>query len=149
MGKLSGYIASASLILFPGGILGVKYLSGAVFLMVFFAGLIQILVSPRKVFALSGNEKALFFSVCFLSISTFSISLFNLTELDRATVFIALLMVVPIYIFFRDNLTTDKYLWIGLVLGTIIGLVVSIYQVNGLGGNLDRSTGVTNAIIFW
>ena len=148
MGKLSGYIASASLILFPGGILGVKYLSGAVFLMVFFAGLIQILVSPRKVFALSGNEKALFFSVCFLSISTFSISLFNLTELDRAKVFIALLMVVPIYIFFRDNLTTDKYLWIGLVLGTIIGLVVSIYQVNGLGGNLDRSTGVTNAIIF-
>ena len=148
MEKILRHTANASLILFPVSIIGVKYFSGAVFLMVFFVGLIQSELSLKKVLTLSRNEKVLFFSVCFLSISTFLISFFNHTELGRARAFIALLMVIPIYMFFRKNLTTDKYLWIGLILGTVIGLVVSIYQFTGSTGSLNRASGATNPIIF-
>ncbi len=143
MHRISSFIANFSLVLFPAGILGVKLLSGGIFLLVVVAGLGQMFIN-KELFHLSRDEKILFFSVSFLAVSTYIVTFLNDTSLGRANLFVGLILVIPIYTFFKKNLKTDKYLWYGLVLGAFVSLFSM--KLEGIYGN--RAAGATHPILF-
>ena len=92
-------------------------------------------------------EKVMFLSVTLIFISALISSQFNESSLARADRFYIFVLVIPAYIFFKHNNIEEKYIWTGLVAGSLITMIVAMYQVFG-PPHLAKATGSTHAILY-
>jgi len=143
----ANFISTSALILYPSSVLVVDHVSGAVFLIILLAGLATMFNQYSKLQTLSTQEKIFFISVSLLFGTALITSFFNGTELDRGDRFITLIMVIPVYIFFKYVNLKEKHLWTGLAVGTFGALIFGIYQVFG-PIQQSRATGAVHQILF-
>ena len=102
----------------------------------------------------SREEKLLFFS----SILIFSLALytsylggFNELAWQKINSFLNLLMIVPLYIVFKNYLINTRLVWLGLFFGVVISGLIALYenQLGSLFGDWGgRASGATHPILF-
>ena len=143
----ANFISTSALILYPSSVLVVDHVSGAVFLIVLLAGLTTMFKRFSSLPPLTVQEKAFFIVVSLLFLTALITTYFNDTNLDRGDRFINLIMVIPVYVFFKCVDIKEKYLWSGLAIGTVAALIVGIYQVYG-PIHQSRATGAVHQILF-
>jgi O-antigen ligase len=132
MKSINEYIAASAVIIFPASVLVVDKVYGAVFLIVILLGMWQMVTYRKEIFPISKDEKLFFFSLCFVMVTVVITTVVNDTDMARADRFLALVLAIPAYYFFKRNLFDEKYIWIGLILGALIAAGTAIYQVTGL-----------------
>ena len=151
MNSINKFIAAAAVIIFPASVLGMDKLHGLVFIIIFLLGLWLLISDYKNIFPLLKEEKYFFFSLSIVMVTVIITTLVNNTDLARADRFMAPIMAIPMYLYFKRYLVDEKYLWIGLVLGALIAASVALYQVFWLEykhWQTPRATGVVNPIIF-
>ena len=147
MKSINKFIAASAVIIFPASVLGMDDLHGLVFLIAFFLGLWLLVSDYKNIFPLLKEEKYFFLSLSIVMVTVIITTLVNNTDMARADRFIALIMAIPIYLYFKRYLVDEKYLWIGLVFGALIAASIAVYQMFWLT-TLQRAAGVVNPIIF-
>ena len=147
MNSVNKFIAASAVIIFPASVLGVDKLHGLVFIIIFLLGLWLLISGYKNIFPLLKEEKYFFLSLSIVMVTVIITTLVNNTDLARADRFIALIMVIPIYLYFKRYLVDEKYLWIGLVLGALIAASIAVYQIFWLT-SFQRASGVVNPILF-
>jgi O-antigen ligase len=147
MKSINEFIAASAVIIFPASVLVVDKVYGAVFLLVILLGMWQMVIYRKEIFPVSKGEKLFFFSLCIVMVTVVITTVVNDTDMARADRFLALVLAIPAYYFFRRYLSNEKYIWIGLVTGAFIAIGVAIYQVFFMA-KIWRATGVVNPIIF-
>jgi O-antigen ligase len=151
MKSINEFIAASAVIIFPASVLVVDRVYGAVFLLVILLGMWQMVIYRKEIFPVSKGEKLFFFSLCIVMVTVVITTVVNDTDMARADRFLAPVLAIPAYYFFKRNLFDEKYLWIGLVLGALIAAGTAIYQVTGLDYcpiREVRATGAVHWIIF-
>jgi O-antigen ligase len=147
MKSTNEFIAASAVIIFPASVLVVDKVYGLVFLIVILLGFWQMVTYRKEVFPISKEEKMFFFSLCIVLVSVFITTLVNDTGLARADRFLALVLTIPAYYYFKKNIFNEKYIWMGLVVGAVIAGGVAVFQVFG-PSHQWRATGVVHWIIF-
>ena len=140
------FIAASAVILFPASVLVMDNLHGLVYLIVVFLGIAHIFTNRKEVFPLTNEEKLFFFSLSFVMVTVIITTLVNDTNFARADRFLAPVLSISVYLFFKQYLKNEKYFWVGLVLGSIIAASTAVYQV--FFGSNYRAAGTVNPIIF-
>ena len=151
MKSINEFIAASAVIIFPASVLVVDKVYGAVFLIVILLGIWQMVAYRKEIFPISKDEKLFFLSLCFVMVTVVITTVVNDTDMDRADRFLALILAIPAYIFFKRNFSKEKYVWFGLIAGTFIASGVAVYQVFGLSYcsiKPVRATGLVHPIIF-
>ena len=149
MESINKFIAASAVIIFPATVLGMDNLHGLVFLIVFFLGLWLLVSDYKNIFPLLKEEKYFFFSLSIVMVTVIITTLVNNTDLARADRFMAPIMAIPMYLYFKRYLVDEKYLWAGLVLGALIAASIAVYQMYWLPRAWPwRATGVVSPIIF-
>ena len=153
MKSINEFLAASAVIIFPASVLVVDKIYGAVFLLVILLGIWQMIAYRKEIFPISKDEKLFFFSLCFVMVTVVITTVVNETDMARADRFLAPLLAFPAYMFFKYNQVEEKYVWIGLLAGTIIAVVVAYFQVFWeslpyCSIKTPRATGVVNPIIF-
>jgi O-antigen ligase len=151
MKSINEFIAASAVIIFPASVLVVDKVYGAVFLIVILLGIWQMVAYRKEIFPISKDEKLFFLSLCFVMVTVVITTVVNDTDMARADRFLALVLAIPAYYFFKRNLFDEKYIWIGVVLGAVVAGIIAYYQVF----NLDycpikpvHAKGVVHEIIF-
>ena len=147
MKSINEFIAASAVIIFPASVLVVDKVYGAVFLIVILLGIWQMVTYRKEIFPISKDEKLFFFSLCIVMVTVVITTVVNNTDMARADRFLAPVLAVPAYIFFKRYLFEEKYVWIGLLAGTLIAVVVAIYQVFWQF-HVWRAVGAVHEIIF-
>ena len=127
MNSINKFIAAAAVIIFPISVLTVDNLSGLLFVIAILLGLWQMLVHFKSLLPISKDEKLFLFSLTFLLVTAIITTLINDADFARADRFIAFLLVIPAYYFFKRNLSDEKYVWIGLIVGSFVVFGKSVY----------------------
>jgi len=140
-------MAIIALIAFPSTVLATDVISGLVFFLVLLSGIYTLIARSDLIGPLTAQEKIFFVSVSVLFLSAVLTSLFRQVELSRADRFINLLMAIPVFMLFKAVRVSEKYIWTGLVAGTLIAASVGLFQVYG-GSLQPRATGEVHPIIF-
>ena len=149
MNSINKFIAAAAVIIFPASVLGMDKLHGLVFIIIFLLGLWLLVSDYKNIFPLLKEEKYFFFALSIVMVTVVVTTLVNNTDLARADRFIAPILAIPIYLYFKRYLVDEKYLWIGLVLGALIAASIAVYEMFWLPKAWPfRATGVVNPIIF-
>ena len=125
--SILNYIAAISVIIFPASIVTVDNVAGLMLAIVVVIGVGQIIFQFKKLLPITRDEKLFFFSLSLLLVTAIVTTLANGSDFARADRFIILVLVIPAYYFFKFHLQDDKYLWIGLVVGSYVVLGVSVY----------------------
>lgn len=139
-------IIGSALIIFPSSVIVVDWVSGLIFLIAIFSGLLTAIRLKGQIFPLTGEEKIFFLSMTLLFLSAVITSVYSNTELARADRLSTFVFAIPVYIFIKGNTLKENYIWLGLVIGSAITLGVALYQVFDL--NYPRATGSINPIMF-
>ena len=148
MKTVFNYLGLLALLIFPSTVLGMKNPSGAVYALIILSGVISIFLYHKTIFPVTNIEKKLFLSLSLFYLTALAVTLYLGTGISTADRFLAILLVIPSYIFFKNHPDDiEKYLWTGLVLGAFISLGVGLYQVFGPEQFL-RAKGVTHPILF-
>ncbi|MDH5766367.1 MAG: O-antigen ligase family protein [Gammaproteobacteria bacterium] len=151
--KHASFMGLGFLIIFPFSVTSSSGIHGAiVFLSLIFA-LIFYLSSGADC-AISNEEYLLFFSVVFMVlVALFVTACAGIDELAMKKLFkfLYLLMIVPVYIFFRKIRVNHTAFWCGLVVGAIVSGFVALYEL--WPGLIQlrffrRASGGLNPIIF-
>ena len=149
MNSINKFIAASAVIIFPASVLGMDKLHGLVFIVIFLLGLWLLVSDYKNIFPLLKEEKYFFLSLSIVMVTVIITTLLNNTDMARADRFIALIMAIPIYLYFKRYLVDEQYLWIGLVFGALIAASIAVYQMFWLPKAWPwRATGAVNAIIF-
>ena len=135
-----------ALMMFPVSVVSVDHVSGFSALIVVFSGMVTILVLRKQILPFTVEEKILFLMVTLLFVSACISSIYNHTGLARADRLSLLILMIPMYIFFKHHHVQEKYIWPGLIAGSLITLIVAIYQKFGL--SLPRVAGSVHPILF-
>lgn len=148
MKKFFNFVSLLALIVFPTTILGFGKPSGAAYAVVILCGLASISIYRKDIFPVSQQEKKLFFSVSLFYFMALAVTLYLDTGIGNADRFLAMLLVIPSYLFFKIfPYDKEKYLWSGLVLGAFVSVGIGLYQVFG-PEQLTRARGVVHPILF-
>ena len=147
MNSINKFIAAAAVIIFPASVLGMDKLHGLVFIIIFLLGLWLLISDYKNIFPLLKEEKYFFFSLSIVMVTVIITTLVNNTDLARADRFLAPILGIPIYLYFKRYLVDEKYLWAGLVFGALIAVQIAVYQ-RYLLPTPQRATGAVNPILF-
>ena len=151
MKSINEFIAASAVIIFPASVLVVDKVYGLVYLIVILLGIWQMIVHRKEIFPISKDERFFFFSLSIVMVTVVITTIANDTDMARADRFLAPILAIPAYIFFKRNLLNEKYVWFGLLIATLIVLSVAIYQVSYLTYcpiNPIRASGAVHKIIF-
>ena len=102
----------------------------------------------------SRDERLFYFSVSFMVIVAILVTI--LPGLDPVGIkklgkFVYLLMVIPLYLYFKAIRVKQAYVWYGLALGAIASAIVGVYEVASdavIPRYFGRANGATHPIIF-
>ena len=139
--------ASLALLVYPATVLALDYASGAAVILVLLAAVIYALGNLRQVVPFSRQEKLFFIALSLIFISAVVTTLLNETELARANRFLYFVLIIPVYVMYKQAPISEKYIWVGLVSGALIAFLAAIYQVFG-SAQSARATGSVHPILF-
>jgi O-antigen ligase len=147
MSRINNIIAASSVIIFPATVLGVDKSSGLIFGVVVLLGLWQMIFHYKDILPISKEEVIFFFSLSILLLVAITTTYITKADFARADRFIGLVLVIPVYMYFKQNLTNEKYVWFGVIIGAYIAFIIALYQ-SYEAGYQQRATGVVNGILF-
>ncbi len=147
MKRFYSTLSALALLVFPFSILVLDHISGLILIVVILTGLLLIGMNFRESIEAIKREKLFFIATGLLLFSALLTALITQTDLARGDRFFAFVLVIPVYFFFLKVPPENRFLWTGLVIGSIVAAVVGAYQVFGPPA-LQRATGTIHPILF-
>jgi O-antigen ligase len=151
MKSINEFLAASAVIIFPASVLVVDKIYGAVFLLVILLGIWQMIAYRKEIFPISKDEKLFFFSLSIVMVTVVITMIVKNAEMARADRFLAPILAIPAYLYFKQYLKNEAYIWLGLITGALIAGVIAYFQVLGLSYcpiKTPRATGIVHPIIF-
>ena len=152
--RVMSLMSVAYLVLFPLSSTVLPTVSGAIVVLIVLSSISLYLFPFKGVRHINHEERLFYFSVSFLVIVAAlatAISGMEYMGLKKLGKFVYLLMVIPVYFYFRTVRIKPGWLWYGLIIGAMVSAVVGIYEVSYdvyKPGYLGRAKGATHPIIF-
>ncbi|MBC8211024.1 MAG: O-antigen ligase family protein [Gammaproteobacteria bacterium] len=141
------FIIASALVAFPSAILVTDVVSGLIGLVVLVLAMYTAVTQSAQLIPLMRQEKLFYIAVSLLFLTAILTSVVQQVELSRADRFINLILAIPVYLLFKSARINEKYIWLGLLAGTLIAFCVGLYQVFG-ASQQARATGTVHPIIF-
>jgi len=141
-------------LLFPVSSTVLPYASGAVIALIISSSVLLWLFPFGKNRLYNHDERLFYFSVSFMVFVFILVTLLSGMDylgLKKLAKFVYILMVIPIYVFFRTIRINQAWLWYGLVIGAVLSGIIGIYEVvNDIykPGYEGRAKGATHPIIY-
>ncbi len=139
--------AILALVFFPATVLATDYVSGSIVFVTLVAGLGYLSKSYREVVPFDKQEKLFFIALSAIFISAIFTTILNDADLARANRFFYFVLMIPVYVIYKQAAIDEKYIWTGLVGGALIAFSVALYQVFG-PEHAGRATGSVHPILF-
>lgn len=152
--KIMSLMTVAYLLVFPLSSTVLSYVSGATIIFIVMSSIVLYLFPLKGIRHINHEERMFYFSVSFMVLVVVLATAFS--ELDyqgakKLSKFIYLLMVFPVYFYFKTIRVKQIWLWYGLSLGAIVSALVGIYEVANdsiIPRYVGRANGATHPIIF-
>ncbi len=145
--RLGRGVLYLGMLLYPGALLVLEYTGGAIYLMLFLAGLVFALKKGDGGEFLGGRDKVFMFVLLLLFVVGQCSALASGSEFIPANRFFVIAAAAAVYMLFRRMDFDERWFWAGLCIGLITAFGVSVYQVFGPPGQA-RATGIVHPIIF-
>ncbi|RDH81206.1 MAG: hypothetical protein DIZ80_13955 [endosymbiont of Galathealinum brachiosum] len=143
------------LLIFPLSSTVLHSVSGLVVVLAFFSSVSLYLFPFEVVQRIKHKDRVFYFSIVFVVIvAVLSTALSGIDHMASKKLgkFVYLLMVIPVYYYFKTVRIKPEWIWYGLALGAIISALVGVYQItNGIYYDpkyRGRAYGVTHPIIY-
>jgi len=152
--RVMSLLAVVYLLLFPLSSTVLPHISGVIVTFIVFSSVFLYFFSNNEHQRFNRDERLFCFSVgamLVVAILATIVSGVNAVGMGKLGKFIYLLMVIPVFYYFRVIRVRSDWIWYGLVIGSIASALVGIYEVvNDVykPGYLGRAKGATHPIIF-
>jgi len=152
--RVMSLMSVAYLLLFPLSSTVLPMVSGAIVSLTILSSISLYLFPFKGVKHSNHDERLFYFSVSFIvivAVLATAVSGMDHLGMKKLGKFVYLLMVIPVYFYFRTVRINLAWLWYGLVAGAIISALVGVYEVSNdvfKPGYPGRAKGATHPIIF-
>ena len=152
--RVMSLVSVAYLLLFPLSSTVLPMVSGAIVSVVILSSISLYLFPFKGARHTNHDERLFYFSVSFMvivAVLATAISGMDHIGMKKLGKFVYLLMVIPVYFYFRTIRINLAWLWYGLVIGAIVSALVGAYEVSNdifKPGYPGRAKGATHPIIF-
>lgn len=152
--RIAGFASVFCLLLFPVSSTVLPVVPGVIIGVIIIGSLVLYFMRVGMARRNTLNERLFYLSVVFVVfvvIFTSVLSGIDSLSIKKIGKFVYLLMVVPVYFYFRTVRINNSWLWYGLVLGAFVSGLVSLYEVSNdvfKTGYFGRAKGATHPIIF-
>lgn len=142
------------LLLFPLSSTVLPVISGAMITLIVLSSILLYLFPFKGVRHYNHEERLFYFSVSFIVVVAVLATAFSgmdYTGMKKLGKFVYLLMVIPVYFYFRTVRVNPAWVWYGLTAGAVISMLVGLYEVSYelfKPGYPGRAKGATHPIIF-
>lgn len=137
---------SLILLVYPATVLSVPKLNGLIFAVLVILGITEIIRTRESVFNASKNELYLYSVVVVFFIVALLLTLYSGFVYKPIGKFLYILLIIPLYVYFRNRGIKHSYFWYGLAIGAVVAAFVTAYDIYIL--NERRAHGITHPIIF-
>jgi len=137
---------SISLIVYPATVLSIPAVNGLIFSLFVLAGLVYLFLYRNESFEISRDEVQFYLSFSSFFLAALLITVSGGFVYKVVGKYLHVVLIIPVYIYFRHSGIKLFYVWFGLVLGSIVAAMVAFYEVSIL--NLPRARSLTHPIIF-
>lgn len=152
--KVISFIGCFFLILFPFSITVLHHVHGVVIVLSIIM-FVMLYFLAEKQSQLDKNERYLVFSIVYLVLAIFTVTAYSGIDevvMKKLSKFVYLLLIIPVYFFYKRIKVSYSLVWYGLVIGSLVSGVYGVNQVMKTPA-FDvlfslRAKGVTNAIIY-
>lgn len=142
------------LMLFPLSSTVLPTASGAIVTLIIISSISLYLFPLKGARHINHEERLFYFSVSFIVIVAILATVLSGMEysgMKKMGKFVYLLMVIPVYYYFRTVRVKPCWVWYGLIIGALVSAIVGVYEVaNDIykPGYSGRAKGATHPIIF-
>ena len=147
-------INGMALLLMPLSITSLPTLHGIVVLVLVVLGLLTMKAGLSRRYMVNRDEGQVLFVIVFMLATAIFVTVlsgFDDQAVNKIAKFSSLILIVPIYFWFRASRPSATMLWYGLLAGALVSLAVGVYEVTYdvyKPGYYGRAKGATHPIIF-